>query len=246
VFCEKPLSLDLEDCRRVSAEAARHPQLKVMIGFVRRFDASYQDAYKKIQQGAIGAPFMVYSQTCDQYDPDGFFVKFAATSGGIFLDCSVHDIDLARWLLGNPQAVRVYAGGTRAIHQDLQQFQDVDNGVAICEFDNGKIATFYASRTMAHGHDTMTEITGTAGRLTVGSNPRKNRVEIADVHGVRNECLPSFFERFEDAFLTEVSTFVDAIRREQKLELTLDDATEATRIGIALRESLLSGQAVLL
>ncbi|WP_061539962.1 Gfo/Idh/MocA family oxidoreductase [Collimonas fungivorans] len=246
VFCEKPLSLDLEDCRRVSAEAALHPQLQVMIGFVRRFDASYQDAYRKIQQGAIGSPFMVYSQTCDQYDPDGFFVKFAATSGGIFLDCSVHDIDLARWLLGNPQPVRVYASGTRAIHHDLQQFQDVDNGVAICEFDNGKLATFYASRTMAHGHDTMTEITGTAGRLTVGGNARKNRLEIADAHGVRNECLPSFFERFEDAFLTEVTSFVEAIRRQRKLELTLDDATEATRIGIALRESLLSKQPVLL
>ena len=99
---------------------------------------------------------------------------------------------------------------------------------------------------MAHGHDTMTEITGTAGRLTVGSNPRKNRLEIADAHGVRNECVPSFFERFEDAFLTEVSTFVDAIRRQRKLVLTLDDATEATRIGIALRESLLSKQPVLL
>jgi myo-inositol 2-dehydrogenase/D-chiro-inositol 1-dehydrogenase len=158
----------------------------------------------------------------------------------------VHDIDLARWLLGDPQAIRVYASGARAIHQDLQQFQDVDNGVAICEFDNGRIATFYASRTMPHGHDTMTEITGTAGRLTVGGNPRKNRLEIADAYGVRNECLPSFFERFEAAFLTEVSAFVEAIRCRQKLALTLADATEATRIGIALRESLLSKQPVLL
>jgi len=246
VFCEKPLSLDLDDCRRVNAEAALHPQLKVMIGFVRRFDASYQDAYKKIQSGSIGQPFMVYSQTCDQYDPDGFFVKFAPTSGGIFLDCSVHDIDLARWLLGNPKPVRVYASGTIAIHQGLQACGDVDNGVAICEFDNGRIATFYASRTMPHGHETVTEITGTAGRLTVGRNPRQNRLEIADATGIRNECTPSFFERFEDAFLTEASYFVDAIREQQPLSLTLDDATEATRIGIALRESLLSKLPVLL
>ncbi|MFC5474798.1 Gfo/Idh/MocA family oxidoreductase [Paraherbaspirillum soli] len=246
VFCEKPLSLNLDDCRRVTAEAARHPQLKVMIGFVRRFDASYQDAYKKIQQGAIGSPFMLHSQTCDQYDADGFFVKFAPTSGGIFLDCSVHDIDLARWLLGNPQPTRVYASGVVAIHQELQQFQDVDNGVAVCEFENGRIATFYASRTMAHGHDTMTEIIGTGGRLTVGSNARKNRLEIADAHGIRNECTPNFFDRFEDAFLTEVTDFVQAIRQQQTLALTLDDAVEATRIGLALRESLLTKLPVLL
>jgi len=246
VFCEKPLSLELADCLRVSAEAERHPGLKVMIGFVRRFDASYQDAYRKIQEGLIGAPFMVYSQTCDENDPDGFFVKFSPTSGGIFLDCSVHDIDLARWLLGNPRPVRVFSSGVTAIHHDLQQFQDVDNGVAICEFDNGRLATFYASRTMAHGHDTVTEITGTAGRLTVGGNPRKNRVVIADAHGVRNECTLSFFERFEAAFLAEVRHFADAVRYQQPLMLTLDDSTQATRIGIALRESLLSKQPILL
>jgi len=246
VFCEKPLSLSLEDCHSVSTEAARHKQLKVMIGFVRRFDNSYRDAYQNIQDGTIGTPFMVYSQTCDQYDPNEFFVKFAATSGGIFLDCSVHDIDLARWLLGNPKAVRVYASGTCAIHQALDQHQDVDNGVAVCEFENGKIATFYASRTMAHGHETMTDIIGTNGRLTVGNNPRKNRLEIADSHGVRNECLLSFFERFEDAFLYEARAFLKAIRDDSKLDITLDDATEATRIGIALRQSLLSKQVVLL
>ena len=240
VFCEKPLSLDLEDCRRVHAEAALHPQLKVMIGFVRRFDASYQDAYEKIRSGSIGRPFMVYSQTCDQYDADGFFVKFAPSSGGIFLDCSVHDIDLARWLLGNPKPVRVFASGTIAIHQGLQACGDVDNGVAICEFENGCMATFYASRTMPHGHETVTDITGTAGRLTVGRNPRRNRLEIADATGIRNECTANFYERFEDAFLTETIYFVDALRQQQPLSLTLDDAMEATRIGIALRESLQS------
>jgi len=245
VFCEKPLSLELADCQRVTEEAARHPELKVMIGFVRRFDASYQDAYQKIQEGMIGTPFMVYSQTCDENDPDGFFVKFSPTSGGIFLDCSVHDIDLARWLLGKAQPVRVFSSGLTAIHHDLQQFKDVDNGVAICEFDNGRLATFYASRTMAHGHDTMTEITGTAGRLTVGGNPRKNRVMIADAQGIRNECTLSFFDRFEDAFLAEVRHFVDAVRHRKPLALDLDDSTQATRIGIALRESLLTKQPVL-
>src|SRR5471032_1232861 len=76
VFCEKPLSLDLADCLKVEAEAARHPQLATMIGFVRRFDASYRDAFNKISQGAIGRPFMVRSQTVDKNDPDGFFVRF--------------------------------------------------------------------------------------------------------------------------------------------------------------------------
>jgi myo-inositol 2-dehydrogenase/D-chiro-inositol 1-dehydrogenase len=238
VFSEKPLALDLADCRRVEAEAARHPKQKVMIGFVRRFDAHYRDAQEKIRAGGIGRPFLVRSQCADRNDPDGFFVRFAPTSGGILLDMSVHDIDGARWLLAADKAVRVYATGTIAIHEGLAACNDVDNAVAIIEFNGGSVATLYASRTFAHGHESMTEIVGTAGRLTVGANPRLTRVEISDAHGVRNECTPTFYERFEDAFLRELTEFVDIVREDRAPPLTLADATEATRIGIALTQSL--------
>src|SRR6266581_4487305 len=191
VFCEKPLALDLGECRRVEAKASQHPRLTAMIGYGRRFDPSYSDAYDKVRAGLIGTPFLVRSQNLDMNDPSGFFVRFAPTSGGIFLDCTVHDIDLARWLLGNPQPVRVFATGVVAMHEGLREFSD------------GKMACFYASRTMAHGHETLTEIFGTAGRLTVGQNPRLNRIDIADTHGMRNECTPTFYERFEEAFLHE-------------------------------------------
>lgn len=238
VFCEKPLSLDLADCLKVEAEAARHPQLTIMIGFVRRFDASYHDAQQKIAQGVIGKPYLVRSQTCDQNDPSGAFMRFAPTSGGIFLDCSVHDIDLARWLLGNPVPKRVYASGTNAIHTGLQAFGDVDNGLATVEFSDGSMASFMASRTMAHGHETLTEVFGTGGRLAVGSNPRLNRVEISDAHGVRNECTPDFYARFADAFLIEAQEFTDAALGRRTLSLTLHDATEATRIGLAMTQAM--------
>jgi len=100
VFSEKPLALNIPDCLRVEQEAAKHPKQKVMIGFVRRFDPSYRDAYEKVSSGLIGRPFLVRSQTADQNDPSGFFVRFAPTSGGAMLDMSVHDIDVARWFLG--------------------------------------------------------------------------------------------------------------------------------------------------
>jgi len=244
VFCEKPLALELAECRRVEAEAAKHPRLKVMIGYGRRFDPSYSDAYAKIRAGLIGAPFLVRSQNLDMNDASGFFVRFAPTSGGIFLDCSVHDIDLARWFLGAPKPLRVFAAGTVAVHEGLREFGDVDNGVATCEFEGGKLACFYASRTMAHGHETSTEIFGTQGRLAIGANPRLNRVEISDAHGVRNECTPTFYERFEEAFLRETMEFVQAVHEDRPPALTLHDATEATRIGLALRESLRTRRAV--
>jgi len=244
VFSEKPLALNLPDCLRVEAVAAKHPRQKAMIGYVRRFDPSYRDAFDKIRAGAIGRPFRARSQTADQNDASGFFVRYAGASGGILLDMSVHDIDTVRWLLGAKSAARVFATGTIAVHEGLREVGDVDNAVATIEFTGGEIATIYASRTMAHGHETLTEVVGTTGRLIVGQNPRINRVEISDGHGVRNECTPTFYERFAEAFLLEAQAFVDVVRGDLPPPLTLADATEATRIGIAVTESLRSRKMV--
>ncbi|HLX30370.1 MAG TPA: Gfo/Idh/MocA family oxidoreductase [Casimicrobiaceae bacterium] len=244
VFSEKPLSLDVAECRRVEAEAALSPDLKVMIGFVRRFDASYRRAHAWIRDGRIGRPLTVRSHTLDQNDPSGFFVRYSQASGGIFVDMSVHDIDSARWLLGVSDVARVFASGLVGIHEGLREWNDVDNGVATCEFVTGEIATIYASRTMAHGFECMTEVIGTKGRITVGGDARLDHVVISDAHGVRHECTPTFFERFEDAFLREDSEFVRAVIEDRTPPLTLRDATEATRISLAMRQSLLERRVV--
>jgi myo-inositol 2-dehydrogenase/D-chiro-inositol 1-dehydrogenase len=244
VFSEKPTSLFVEDCLRVEEAAARRPDRVVLIGYVRRFDASYRDAFAKLSAGAIGDAFLVRSHTLDKNDPSGFFVRFAPTSGGIFRDMSVHDIDAARWFLGSPKPRRVFATGTVAIHDGLKACGDLDNGVAICEFEGGKVAMFRASRTAAHGHESMTEVVGTGGQLAIGANPRLDRVGIADAHGVRNECTPTYYERFEDAFVAELDAFVAAVRDGTPLPLTLSDATEATRIAVALQASLAERRAV--
>jgi len=245
VFVEKPLALNVADCERVEQVATRHPELVAMVGFVRRFDPSYARAQADIVAGAIGRPFLIRSQTCDRNDPDGFFVRFAPTSGGIFMDCSVHDIDLARWMLGKPRATRVFASGTIALHEGLRPIGDVDNGMAIIEFEGGQRAMLYASRTFAHGHDTQTEIIGTAGQLLVGQGGARDRIVTSDAHGVRYQAVADFFERFGVAFERELQAFVSSCRGEQAMPLELADATEATRIGLAITRSLHSGQAEL-
>ena len=244
VFSEKPLSLDVAECRRVEAEAALQPDLKVMIGFVRRFDTSFRHAHARIRQGHIGRPLMVRSHTLDKDDPSGFFVRYSQASGGIFVDMSVHDIDAARWLLGVSDVARVYAAGIVGVHEGLREWNDVDNGVATCEFVTGEIATIYASRTMAHGFECMTEVIGTEGRIAVGGDARLDHVMISDAQGVRHECTPTYYERFEEAFLREDIEFVQAVIEDRPPPLTLRDATEATRISLALRQSLLERRIV--
>lgn len=241
VFVEKPLALNVADCERVLSVAQQRPAQVAMVGFVRRFDPSYLHAHAAIANGEIGRPFLVRSQTCDQNDPDGFFVRFAPTSGGIFMDCSVHDIDLARWMLNRPKALRAFASGTIALHPALAEFGDVDNGLAVVEFEGGARAVFYASRTMAHGHETSTEVIGTSGKLTVGEHAASDRMVQSDRHGVRHGVVKDFHERFETAFSAEMAAFVAACRGEQPLSLTLSDALEATRIGLAITRSLHSG-----
>ena len=158
VLCEKPLSTDPEESQRVvtayRASIKQHPNQKVICGFSRRFDASYRDAYDRIKNGSIGRPAVLRSQTCDKLDPSGFFVEYAQFSGGIFVDCSIHDIDLALWFFGEDSIVKsVSAIGITAVSPELRRYNDRDNALGIVEFYGGKIAQLYCSRMMAAGQE---------------------------------------------------------------------------------------------
>jgi myo-inositol 2-dehydrogenase / D-chiro-inositol 1-dehydrogenase len=242
VFCEKPLALDVAACERVLAVAAQRPKQVAMVGFVRRFDPSCVQAKADIDAGRLGRPFLVRSQTGDMNDPSGFFVEFAPSSGGIFLDCSVHDIDLARWMLGSPKALRVFASGSIVLHEGLAACGDVDNGIAVIEFEGGAKAVLYATRTLPHGHETTCEVIGTAGTVQVGMGAHRDRVQLRDAQGVHHRSVVDFTERFAEAFRHEMDAFVAACRGQIAPPLTLADAAEATRIGVAMTRALKSGQ----
>jgi myo-inositol 2-dehydrogenase/D-chiro-inositol 1-dehydrogenase len=242
VLCEKPLALDVAACERVIAAAAGHPRQVAMVGFVRRFDPSYVQAKADIDAGRVGRPFLVRSQTGDMNDPSGFFVRFAPTSGGIFLDCSVHDIDVARWMLGAPKARRVYATGSIVLHEGLAACGDVDNGIAVIEFEGGATAVLYATRTLPHGAESTSEVIGTAGTLQIGMGAHRDRVQLRDSQGVRHRATADFIDIFATAFGHEMDAFVAACRGERDLSLALEDALEATRIGLAITRALRSGQ----
>ena len=245
VFTEKPMGINLEECRKVENVVSRHGNLVFFVGFVRRFDPSYAYARKLIDEGAIGEPFLVRSQTVDLDEYAEFQVDFVPSSGGIFLDCNVHDIDLARWFLGS-EVRTVYSKGGSYVHKVFNEVNDADNTVVLATFEDGKMAVISASRTAFHGHDTHTEITGSRGILKIGMTPAKNRVEVFDAHGARQECVKDFFERFQEGFLNEAQEFVDCIREGRKPIVSARDGMKATEVGFAMTDSFRQGREIVL
>ena len=236
VFCEKPLAINLEDCYKVEEVIKKHPGCITMLGFVRRYDPSYADAKKKLNEGLIGQPFFVRSQTADIDTLAPFQIEFCTTGGGIFHDFNVHDIDLVHWYLG-ANIVKVWSLGGAYRFKEFEDAGDADNTVAMCELDNGTTAILGASRVSSFGHNTLTEIIATEGNLKIGDPPLKNRVQISDKYGIRNECVETFFERFQNAFLLQIQDFVNCVLENRQPELTMQNATKATLVATALTKS---------
>ena len=241
VFCEKPLGTSLEECKQAEKAVERHPDLTFMLGFMRRFDASYRYAKEQIEAGKIGRPvlFRAYSQDPDKYIEDA--IKFSPTSGGEFYDMCVHDIDLARWMIGS-EPVTAYAIGGCYAYPQFAEWQDGDNVGCLLKFADDTMAFLFAGRTAPHGYNVETEIIGTKGILRIASVPQKNMVEILDEHGVRKECSQTFLERFEQAFVNEMQAFVEAVQLGHKLDISVYDGTQCSVIAGGCTESFKTGE----
>ncbi|PIB02354.1 scyllo-inositol 2-dehydrogenase (NAD(+)) [Cercospora beticola] len=245
VLCEKPLSTSIEVCENVLKAAQAKPHLTVMCGFSRRFDASYRDAARRVQNGDIGRPSILRSQTCDKHRDDDYFVQYAKFSGGIFVDANIHDIDLALWYFGQDSVVKsVTAAGINARLTELEKYQDVDNGIGIVEFYGGKIAYFYASRMMAAGQEDTTEIIGTHGKIVVNGNPQQNLVSLHESTGIRKDVPQTYYDRFEHAFVTESNEFTECVLDGTKPPFELAGAVAAVKIASALQKSLVTGKKI--
>lgn len=243
VFTEKPLGINLQETLRVKEVVDAHPDKIFMLGFMRRYDKSYSHAKKMIENGKIGKPFLV---RCYGVDPDTDalnVIPFLKTSGGIFQDMASHDVDLARWFLGK-EAKSVYAVGGCYKYPQYADEGDIDNGVAIINFEENMICMLYVGRTCPNGYQVETEIIGTEGTLRIASVPEKNLITIYDNTGAVRECSQNFLERFEDAFVNEVKEFVSCILENRKPGVTVDDGIEATKITGACQKAYETGSVV--
>lgn len=222
---------------------ARHPELVCMLGFMRRYDKSYAYAKEKIAAGAIGTPYLVKSTGIDPEAVVEGAIRYSGTSGGIFLDSAIHDIDLMRWFLGS-EAAEVYAMGCTFKHPAFQDAGDDETGVAVYKFKNGAMGMVHVGRTAPYGYHIETEIVGTEGTIRISAVPEKNRAMVYDVNGARTECVESFPERFAEAYLTEMEEFVRCVREGRKPDTGVADGIYATRVGYATTEAWKTGKIV--
>ncbi|KAK8147082.1 hypothetical protein G3M48_002207 [Beauveria asiatica] len=247
VLCEKPLATTAKVSQTVVDAAATRPDLKVMCGFSRRFDEHYRNAHAKMSRGDIGRPSVFRSQTCDMLDPSGFLVAYAEFSGGIFVDCSIHDVDLALWFFREEDDAKVRsvsAVGITAVEPGLCRYDDRDNAMGLVEFADGRIAHLYSSRMMAAGQDDATEIIGTRGKLSVNSLPAANLVRVYEAGGMRQEVPQNYWDRFKNAFAREAVEFTDCCLDDTEVPVKLTTAVAAVRIAAALQQSMITGEKI--
>lgn len=245
VFCEKPLGVTVEECRQAEAAVARHPDLAFFLGFMRRFDPSYAYAMEKIKAGVIGRPYMVKATGIDPESLVQGAIRFAPTSGGIFIDMAIHDIDLMRWFL-QEDPVEVYATGATFKHPEFKAAHDDETGVAMYKCASGAIGFVHVGRTASHGYHVETEIVGTEGTLCISPVPEKNLCMIYDKDGAVKECVSGFPERFAEAYRLEMEDFIDCVKTGRKAEVTVADGTKSTQIAFATTQSYKDGRPVVI
>jgi scyllo-inositol 2-dehydrogenase (NAD+) len=233
IFCEKPISLTLEDTDQMVG-AIEQSGVLFQPGFMRRFDNGYVAAKKQIEAGAIGKPVTFKSIGRDPFCPDLNYAR-PDVSGGLILDMAIHDFDLGRWLMGD-EVRRVYTeGGTLAFPQ-LNTVGDIDNAVVNMLFQEGALGNVEVSRNALYGYDIRTEVLGTEGAVNIGYYQQTPLLTLTK-SGIQHDMVPYIIERFGSAYLAQTKDFVDRAVEGRPPAVTTHDAREALVIGLAATRS---------
>lgn len=241
VFCEKPLGTDVPQCLAAEKIVAEHPDKIFMLGFMRRFDASYLDAKARIDRGEIGRVVLVRSYTQDPVSSIESTLKFAPHSGGQFLDMCVHDLDLIRWFTGS-EIKNVWGIGGVFEYEIYRELNDGDNVCATVQCENEAMGFMFAGRAAAHGSHVETEIIGTRGTLRIASVPANNLVEVMSEHGVCRNCYQDFMSRWHQAYINEIREFCHCIAENRQPEVTVHDGTAVSEAAYRCKESFETGK----
>ena len=233
VMVEKPLTVTSKEAEEV-VNKVRSKGLKLQVGYMRRFDPSYEKARKAIEEGRVGKPLSYVAIARDPQPPGGWAVD-PSKSGGIVLDMLSHDTDMARWLRG-AEGVEVSARGEALMFDHIRKAGDLDFAEVLLRFDNGAYGFIQGVRKSAFGYDLRTEVYGTEGTVYVETRV-DNTLAIATREGVSFQGLAWFEQRFLQAYVRELEAFAESIAEDKKPPISEVDGYRAVKIGEACWQS---------
>jgi myo-inositol 2-dehydrogenase/D-chiro-inositol 1-dehydrogenase len=231
IFSEKPLALDLPSIDEALA-AVDKAGVKLQVGFNRRFDHSFRRVRDIVASGQIGRPCILHITNRDPVPPS---IEYARTSGGMFLDMSIHDFDMARYQIGEVE--EVYAMGNVLVAAELAKVDDIDTDVVTLRFANGALGVIDNSRQAVYGYDQRLEVFGSAGAARA-ENQATDTVLQSDNAGVHSAKPPRFFmDRYTECYVTEFREFIDCVLNDKTPPVTGEDGRLAVVIGYAAIKS---------
>jgi inositol 2-dehydrogenase len=236
-FLEKPLAHDLAAGRRV-VEAVRRHGTPGQVGFQRRYDPAYREAKRRIDAGELGRIEGFRGVGRDPAPPP---LDYLLTSGDLLVDMGIHDLDSARFLVGEVERVHA-VGGVLAV-PELAAHGLFDTAVATLEFANGAVGTLEVALRTAYGYEIRAEVLGERGRLHIETDRRPDLVAYGEAGGAFDRPR-GFEERFEQAYRLELEAFVANLRAGEPLSPDPLDAWESLRLALAAQHALSSGETV--
>ena len=241
IFCEKPIDHSLKKIDAALAAVDR-ADVKLMIGFNRRFDANFHKVREIVATGKIGQPHILRITSRDPAPPP---IEYIKVSGGMFLDMTIHDFDMARYLIGS-EVTEIYAAGGVMVDPAIGEAGDLDTAVITLKFANGVIGTIDNSRQAVYGYDQRVEVFGSKGMVAVSNNLSDTHV-YSNANGVHTALPVHFFlERYMDSYAAEMREFVDAVLNDEEPPVVGVDGRIPVVMGLAAQKSWRENRSILL
>ncbi len=232
IFCEKPVDLNLNRIDE-ALSAVERAGVKLQIGFNRRFDPNFRRVRTAVENGEIGQPHLLHIISRDPAPPPISYVK---VSGGMFVDMTIHDFDMARFLIGS-EVEEIYTSAAVRVDPAIGEAGDVDTALVVLKFANGTIGTIDNSRKAVYGYDQRVEVFGSGGSIQTNNNFANNAVVSTGEKIYRDLPLHFFVERYMESYLIEMRAFVDAVLNDAPIPVSGYDGRVPVVMGLAARKS---------
>ncbi|MFQ7115718.1 MAG: inositol 2-dehydrogenase [Acutalibacteraceae bacterium] len=234
VFCEKPVDHSIEKIQAVADALKEHPEIKFQVGFNRRFDHNFAAIRKAYDDGKIGEAHILKITSRDPEPPNPAYIK---VSGGIFLDMTIHDFDMACFLTDS-DVEELYVNSAVLVDPAIGEQGDVDTAIITMKMANGALAVIDNSRKAAYGYDQRAELFGSKGMVAT-SNDTVSSAVISNADGVTGEKPLFFFlERYMGSFSEEMRQFTEAVINDTEVPVGIHAGLQSVKIGLAARKSV--------